>query len=65
MTEYNPYESPYSATADAVVGDVGSRKIQVRPLGRLSDATKLLGDQYLLFVLICFVGILLGSVVPF
>ena len=65
MTEYNPYESPHSATADVVVGDIGSRKIQVRPLGRLSDATKLMGDQYLLFVLICFVGIFLGSIVPF
>ena len=37
----------------------------IRPFARMSDAIALMGDQYMLFVGICFVAMLLGSLVPF
>ena len=40
------------------------RRIYARPIERLTDAKAMLGDQYWLFVGICLVGILIGSIVP-
>ena len=34
----------------------------MQPIGRLKDALDLMGDQYLLFVGICFVAVLINSV---
>ena len=40
------------------------RRISARPIERLTAAKAMLGDQYWLFVGICLVGILIGSIVP-
>jgi len=45
--------------------EVTVHKVSLRPLMLLGEAKSLLGDQYWLFVGITFVGILIGSIVPF
>ncbi len=40
-------------------------RIEIHPIQALREAAALLGKQYWLFVLICFLGMLIGGVVPF
>lgn len=63
----NPYQaSDTPPLAPSTRGDAAaSRQIPIRPLGRLSEAKTLIGDQYWLFVGICLVAMLIGSIVPF
>lgn len=67
----NPFEPPETLESTAplpeppVTGDTSSRRIQIKPLDRLSNGKALLGDQYMLFVGICLVGFLVASAVPF
>ena len=46
------------------MADIGYRKVDVRPIDRLKDASGLMGEQYWLFVGIVFVGAFIGSLVP-
>ena len=62
----NPYEAPSSVPPeDAFIGDGNSRHVRVRPWSRLFDAKALMGEQYFLFVGICFVALVINAVVPF
>ena len=64
MTD-NPYAVPNTSwEPPPVIGNSEARKIQVRPFSRFNEATQLMGDQYWLFVGICLLGVLIGSVVP-
>jgi hypothetical protein len=45
--------------------EISFRKVSIRPIELLKEAKNLVGDQYWLFVGIVFVGILIGSLVPF
>lgn len=67
----NPFDAPKNPESAApyvepqVTGDTSSRKIQIKPLERLSNGKALLGEQYMLFVGICLVSLLIASAVPF
>ena len=56
----NPYESPPDSMATG--GQTLSRQIRVRPFDRLQDAQVLIGDQYWLFVGMCFVGMIINGI---
>lgn len=60
----NPYSAPEEYTGFDSSGPEGFRRISARPIERLQEAKAMLGDQYWLFVGICLVGILVGSIVP-
>lgn len=60
----NPFAAP-EAFPGFDPNDSGEfRRISARPIERLTDAKAMLGDQYWLFVGICLVGVLIGSIVP-
>lgn len=63
----NPFDAPKTPepSAPPVVGEASSRRIQISVMERLSKGKELLGEQYLLFVGLCFVGMLVASAVPF
>ena len=44
--------------------EIAYRKASIRPVGLLSDAKDLVGEQYWLFVAICLVGTIIGSLAP-
>lgn len=60
--EENPYATP---TSKQPVTETGPNRVAIRPWSRLSDAKDLMGDQYLLFVGICFVALIINAIVPF
>lgn len=57
-------DNPYAATSNVSGGQIGMRKVEIRPIELFKRAYHLMGEQYLLFVGICLVGILVGSLVP-
>ena len=60
----NPYSAPEKFSGFDP-GDFGEfRRISARPIERLTEAKAMLGNQYWLFVGICLVGVLIGSIVP-
>ena len=60
----NPYAAPQVFSGIDPTGSGEFRRISARPIERLTEAKAMLGDQYWLFVGICLVGILIGSIVP-
>ena len=60
--EHNPYVAPNSGQPAT---DAGPTRVAIRPWSRLSNAKDLMGDQYLLFVAICFIALLINAIVPF
>ncbi len=60
----NPYSPPDNYSGFDQSGSREFRRIAARPIERLTEAKDMLGDQYWLFVGICLVGIIIGSVVP-
>lgn len=58
-------ENPYFFLGTEDWSNRGEGVIEIQPLKRLKRAQALLGDQYWLFVGICFVATLIGSIVPF
>ena len=59
--EDNPYATP---TSQQPATESGPSRVAIRPWSRLSDAKDLMGDQYLLFVGICFVALVINAIVP-
>lgn len=60
-SEINPF-----APTKTAMSDVGEpRRVPARPLELLGRAKALVGEQYWLFVGICFVGVLIASLIPF
>ncbi len=65
-TEKTEKENPYHPSSGAGGWrNPSDRVIEIQPLIRLKRARAILGDQYWLFVGICFVAMLIGSAVPF
>ncbi len=60
----NPFAAPDEISGFDPTGSGEFRRISARPIERLTEAKAMLGDQYWLFVGICLVGILIGSMVP-
>ena len=60
----NPFAAPEAFPGFDPTGSGEFRRISARPIERLTEAKTMLGDQYWLFVGICLVGILIGSIVP-
>ncbi len=60
----NPFAAPEAFPGFDPTGSGEFRRISARPIERLTDAKAMLGDQYWLFVGICLVGVLIGSIVP-
>ena len=60
----NPFAAPEEFPGFDPTGPGEFRRISARPIERLTDAKAMLGDQYWLFVGICLVGVLIGSIVP-
>lgn len=65
MQSENPYSSPALPPIQASVQPPGFRKVVVRPIELFKRGYALLGDQYWLLLGIVFVGIFVGSAVPF
>ncbi len=61
MSQYNPYQ----ATAFTAPDSSGIRKVRVQPFDLFRRGRELVGEQYWLFVGITFLGLMIGSVVPF
>lgn len=57
----NPFSPPTTAP---VPQKPANKQIDFSPIGRLKRAKALLGDQYMMFVGICFVGLLVAGAVP-
>lgn len=57
--------NPYSPTSTQAIDHSGIRKVRVRPFALLRRASVQMGDQYLMFVAITFVGTFIASMVPF
>ena len=57
--------NPYAATVNVTPEQVGCQKVDIRPIELFKRAYQLMREQYMLFVGITLVGILLGSMVPF
>jgi uncharacterized membrane protein len=64
MESRNPYAAPETSGYQYPGSNDGPRRISIGPIEALSRGYQLLGDQYLLFVGISFVAMLLGSMVP-
>ena len=60
----NPFATPESYSGYDQNGSEEFRRISARPIERLTEAKVMLGDQYWLFVGICLIAILIGSLVP-
>lgn len=60
----NPFAAPEEFAAHDPNESGEFRRISARPIERLTEAKTMLGDQYWLFVGICLVGVLIGSIVP-
>ena len=60
----NPFAAPEEFAANDPNEFGEFRRISARPIERLTEAKTMLGDQYWLFVGICLVGVLIGSIVP-
>ena len=60
----NPFAAPEAFPGFDPTGSGEFRRISARPIERLTEAKTMLGDQYWLFVGICLVGVLIGSIVP-
>lgn len=60
----NPFAAPEAFPGFDPNGSGEFRRISARPIERLTEAKAMLGDQYWLFVGICLVGVLIGSIVP-
>ena len=60
----NPFAAPDEFSSFAPQGSEEFRRISARPIERLTEAKAMLGDQYWLFVGICLIAILIGSMVP-
>ena len=60
----NPFAAPDEFSGFAPHDSGEFRRIAARPIERLTEAKAMLGDQYWLFVGICLVAILIGSMVP-
>ena len=59
----NPYQArDLGPEVSPLPGDTLSRRVVVRPIARLQDAWNLIYEQYLLFVGICFVALLINGV---
>lgn len=63
MSYSSPYESPASPSGYASDGEI--RKVSVDPIGLLKRGKELLGDQYWVFLLITWLAVIIGSMVPF
>ncbi len=63
-TMSNPFAAPDEISGFDPTGSGEFRRISARPIERLTEAKAMLGDQYWLFVGICLVGVLIGSIVP-
>ncbi len=61
MSQLNPYTPSAVTAADSV--DI--RRVKIRPIDLMKRAYRLVGEQYWLFLGISFVGMLIGSAVPF
>jgi uncharacterized membrane protein len=70
----NPSDNPYTPQGEIPTSMLGPkhspkdgpiRKVNVRPIELLSRSYQLIGNQYGLFLGISFVGVLIGSMVPF
>ena len=70
----NQYNNPYTPQGEIPTSMLGPkhspkdgliRKVNVRPIELLSRSYQLIGNQYGLFLGISFVGVLIGSMVPF
>jgi len=60
----NPFAAPDEFSGFGPQGSEEFRRISARPIERLKEAKAMLGDQYWLFVGICLIAILIGSIVP-
>lgn len=60
----NPFAAPDEFPDSFSNGSGEFRRISARPIERLTEAKAMLGDQYWLFVGICLIAILIGSMVP-
>lgn len=65
MQSDNPYSAPTLPPIQAEIRNPDFRKVTVRPIDLFKRGYTLLGDQYWLFLGIVFIGILVGSAVPF
>ncbi len=63
MSETNPFSPPSASMSPSTQWT--PRSVSMDPIGLFKRSYALMGDQYLLFVGITFVGVLLGSLVPF
>ncbi len=63
MHDSNPYAVPPSQPTNFLPQDF--RKVRIRPIELFKRGYALIGDQYWLFLGITFVGIIIGSMVPF
>jgi uncharacterized membrane protein len=63
MSYSSPYESPASHVG--FVNDDEIRKVSIDPIGLLRRGKDLLGDQYWLFLVVCWLAVIIGSMVPF
>lgn len=63
MSQVNPYASPQSYDSTESTG--GPRRVSIRPFEAISRGYKLLGEQYWMYFLFCFLCVLVASFVPF
>ena len=63
MSQVNPYATPQSF--DSMQSTEGPRRVTIRPFEAISRGYKLLGDQYWMYFLFCFLCIIVASFVPF
>lgn len=63
MSYSSPYESP--ASPSGYVSDGEIRKVPIDPIGTLKRGKELLGEQYWLFLVITWLAVIIGSMVPF
>ena len=61
MSSANPYEP----TTEVIADDFGIRKVSVQPIQLIKRGYRMLADQYWMFLGITFVGLIVGSAVPF
>jgi uncharacterized membrane protein len=65
MSSGNPYTQPANQSYTGTVSDESIRKVEIRPFELLSRGKQLLGEQYWIFVVMGFLTVFLGSIVPF
>ena len=63
MSYSSPYESPVSPSGYVSDGEI--RKVPIDPIGLLKRGKELLGEQYWVFLLITWLAVIIGSMVPF